>query len=152
MYDQWVRFKREFEQFLLAVGKGDASGAAKLAIFLRVVGPRINDLYDSMAFADGEDGKDFSTVAARLDNLCACRSSKHVLRDRFFQTKQEGRSIDQFLSELRKNAKACEFGVLKDDLMLHVLIRGLDSERMRRRLFETDKLELSKAIQMCHCC
>ncbi|KAL5510796.1 hypothetical protein EMCRGX_G006398 [Ephydatia muelleri] len=149
VYYQWVRFKREFEQFLLAVGKGDASGAVKLAIFLRVVGPRINDLYESMAFADGEDGEDFSTVAARLDILCARRSSKHVLRDRFFQTKQEGRSIDQFLSELRKNAKACEFGVLKDDLMLHVLIRGLDSERMRRRLFETDKLELSKAIQMC---
>ena len=45
---------------------------------------------DSMAFADGEDGKDFSTVAARLNILCARRSSKHGLRDRFFQTKQEG--------------------------------------------------------------
>ena len=33
--------------------------------------------------------------------------------------------------------------------MLHVLIRGIDSNRMRRRLFETDKLELPKAIQMC---
>ena len=41
------------------------------------------------------------------------------------------------------------FGTLKDDLMLHVLIRGLDSERMRRRLFETNNLELPKAIQMC---
>ena len=126
-YKQWVRFKKEFEQFLLAAGKGDASGAVKLAILLRVVSPHINDLYDSMAFADGEDRKDFSTEAARLDILCARRSSKHILRDRFFQTKQEGRSIDQFLSELQKNAKACEFGVLKDDLMLHVLIQGLNS-------------------------
>ena len=33
--------------------------------------------------------------------------------------------------------------------MLHVLIRGLDNERMRKRLFETDKLEQAKAIQMC---
>ena len=33
--------------------------------------------------------------------------------------------------------------------MLHVLIQGLDSERMRRHLFETDNLELSKVIQMC---
>ena len=33
------------------------------------------------------------------------------------------------------------------DLMLHVLIR--DSERMRRRMFETDKLDLEKAVQMC---
>ena len=105
MYEQWVRFKKEFEQFLLAVGKGDASGAVMLAIFLRVMGPRINDLYDSMAFAEGEDGKDFSTVAARLDILCACRSSKHVLRDRFFQTKQEGRSIDQFCRSCGRTRK-----------------------------------------------
>ena len=129
VYDQWVRFKKEFEQFLLAAGKGDASGAVKLAILLRVVGPRINGLYDSMAFADGEDGKDFSSEAARLDILCARRSSKHVLRDRFFRTKQEGRSIDQFLSELRKNAKACEFGVLKDDLMLHMLAHSRVGQR-----------------------
>ena len=33
--------------------------------------------------------------------------------------------------------------------MLYVLIRGLDSERFRRRLLETDKLEFNKAIQMC---
>lgn len=89
-----------------------ASRAVKWPIFLRVVGQHNYDPYDSMAFADGENGKDFGTVSARLDFLYAHRSSKHVLRDRFFQTKQEGRSIDQFLSELRKNTKACEFGVL----------------------------------------
>lgn len=53
------------------------------------------------------------------------------------------------MSELRKQVKDCNFGNLKEDLMLHVLIRGIDSERMRRRLLETDKLDLAKAIQMC---
>ena len=53
------------------------------------------------------------------------------------------------MADLRKQVKDCDFGALKDDLMLHVLFRGLDNERMRRRLFETDKLELAKAIQMC---
>ena len=33
--------------------------------------------------------------------------------------------------------------------MLHVLIRGIDSERMRRRLFKTDDLKLEKAVRMC---
>ena len=32
--------------------------------------------------------------------------------------------------------------------MRHVLIRGLESERMRRRLFETENLDLDKAIRM----
>ena len=31
--------KKEFQQFLLAVGKGNVSGAVKLAVLLRVVGP-----------------------------------------------------------------------------------------------------------------
>ena len=85
----------------------------------------------------------------KLDSVCARRTSKHVIRDRFFQMKQDHRTIDQFVADLRKQVKDCEFGALKDDLMLHVLIRGVDSDRMRRRLFESDKLELPKAIQMC---
>lgn len=72
-----------------------------------------------------------------------------MLRDRFFQLKQEGQTIDQFVGVLRKHVKDCDFGTLKDDLMLHVLIRGIDSDRIRRRLFETDKLGLAKAVQMC---
>ncbi|KAL5484015.1 hypothetical protein EMCRGX_G020441 [Ephydatia muelleri] len=45
--------------------------------------------------------------------------------DRFFQLIQSAKIIDQFVTELRK------------------------SEHMRQCLFETDKLELAKAIQMC---
>ena len=40
----------------------------------------------------------------------------------------------------------CQFGDQKADLMLHVLIKGVDDERMRRRLFETENRDLAKAI------
>eukprot|EP00731_Ephydatia_muelleri_P000916 Em0001g916a len=147
--DQWTRFKKEFNLFLLAIGKADASGGIKLAILLRAVGQRVNDIHEALVFAEGENKDDFDTVVQKLDSVCARRTSKHVIRDRFFQMKQDHRTIDQFVADLRKQVKDCEFGALKDDLMLHVLIRGVDSDRMRRRLFETDKLELPKAIQMC---
>ena len=146
--EQWQRFKKEFALFLTALGKDKADSAVKLAMFLRVVGPRINDMYEALTFAEGED-KGFEGVMTKLDSLCARRTSKHVLRDKFFQLKQAGRTVDQFVSELRRQVKDCDFGNLKEDLMLHVLIRGIDSERMRRRLFETEKLDLAKAIQMC---
>ena len=147
--DQWLRFKREFAQFLVAVGKEDATEQVKLAIFLRIVGPRVNDLVETMRFEGNEDGRKFEVVSRKLDGLCARRSSKHVIRDKFFQLKQDGKSVDQFVMELRKQVKDCQFGDLKDDLMLYVLIRGVDNERMRRRLFETENLDLSKAIRMC---
>ena len=147
--EQWKRFKREFEQFLVAVGKDKETEPTKLAIFLRIVGQRVNDLYETMQFAEGEDRSKWSVVSGKLDGLCAPRTSKHVLRDKFFQLKQDGKSVDQFVLELRKQSRDCQFGALRDDLMLHVLIRGVDSERMRRRMFETDKLDLEKAVQMC---
>ena len=42
--------------------------------------------------------------------------------------------LDQCVLDLRKQAKDCQFGTLRDDLMLHVLVWGVDSVRMRRCL------------------
>ena len=42
-----------------------------------------------------------------------------------------------------------EFGEMKENLMLHVLIRAVDSDRMRRWLLETEKLDLAKAVHVC---
>ena len=96
---QWIRFKREFDQFLTAIGKADASGAVKLAICLWVIGPRMNDVVDAIVFVEGEDKSDFSVVVAKLDVLCARRSSMHVTRDRFFQLRRpRERSISLSLS------------------------------------------------------
>ena len=57
---------------------------------MRVIGPRMNDIVDAIVFADDEDKSDFSVVVAKLDVLCARRSSKHVTRDRFFQLNSLG--------------------------------------------------------------
>ena len=107
--NQRIRFKREFDQFLTAIGKADASGAFKLAICLRVISPRMNDIVDTIVFVEGEDRSDFSVVIAKLDVLCALCSRKHVTRDKLFQLRQSGRTIDQFVTELRKKVKYCEF-------------------------------------------
>ena len=78
LHEQWKRYKREFKQFLTAVGQDDATGAVKTAIFLRVVGKRVNDMYETMTFADGEDSNNYETVIKKLDELCSRRTSKHV--------------------------------------------------------------------------
>ena len=98
---------------------------------------------------ENEQQRKWDVVRQKLDQLCARRTSRHVIRDQFFQTKQDGRSIDQFVIDLRKQGKDCGFGDLKDDLMMHVLIRGVESDRMRRRLLEAENLDLDKAIRLC---
>ena len=44
--EQRIRFKREFDQFLTAIGKAGADVPVKLAIFMRVNGQRMNDVVD----------------------------------------------------------------------------------------------------------
>ena len=66
----------------MAIGKADATGAVELAIYMWVIGPRMNYIVDAIVFAEGEDKSDFSVVRMKLDVLCARRSSKHVTRDR----------------------------------------------------------------------
>ena len=147
--DLWRRFKREFTLFLMAIGKDGATEQTKLAVFLRSVGPRVNDMYETLRFEEGKDRMKWSVVSGKLDNACARRTSKHVTRDKFIQLQQGSKSVDQFVVELRKQVRDCAFGELQDDLILHVLIRGVSNERMRRRLLETENLDLPKAIRMC---
>ena len=54
-----------------------------------------------------------------------------------------------FLTALKKQVRDCAFGDLKDDMVLHALTLGLDTDRTRRRLFETQKLTLDKAVTLC---
>ena len=101
--DQRWRFKNEFTQFLTATDKAGASEQTKLAIFLRTVGPRVNDMYEALPFS--EDWTSWSVVSGKLDTACARRTSKHVVQYRVFQLKQEDKSIDQFVVELRKQSR-----------------------------------------------
>ena len=48
--EQPVSGKKEFDQSLTAIGKEDADGPVKLVIFMRVIGPRMNDVVDGIVF------------------------------------------------------------------------------------------------------
>ena len=88
----------------------------KVGHCLRTVSPRVNDMYETMRFEEGEDWTKWSVVNGKLDNACARRTSKYVTQDRFLQLKQESKSVDQFVVELRKQVRDCDFGGCKTTL------------------------------------
>ena len=84
--DQWRHFKNEFTQFFTVTDKAGFSEHIKLVTFLRTVGPRVNDrhMYEMLPVNDGEDRTSWSVVRGKLDVACARRTSKHVVRDKFY--------------------------------------------------------------------
>ena len=52
--EQWARFKKQFEQFIDASEKAGVSDKAKIAILLRTIGDKGNDIFENFAFEANE--------------------------------------------------------------------------------------------------
>ena len=146
--EQWARFKKQIEQFLDASEKAGVSDEAKIAILLRTIGDKGNDIFENFAFEANEQPT-FDDVVAKFEQFCKPRISVFAARHQFLTMKQNNLTIDAFLTALKKQVRDCAFGDLKDDMVLHALTLGLDNDRTRRRLFETQKLTLDKAVNLC---
>ena len=146
--EQWARFKKQFEQFLDASEKAGVSDKANISILLRTIGDKGNDIFENFAFEANEQPT-VDDAVAKFEQFCRPRISVIAARHQFLTMKQNNLTIDECLTALKKQVRDCAFGDLKDDMVLHALTLGLDNVRTRRRLFETQKLTLDKAVNLC---
>ena len=68
--NQWARFKEEFELFLTATEKGSSDDKVKVAIMLRCIGPRGNDIFKTFAFTGDESKDKYADVVEKFDSFC----------------------------------------------------------------------------------
>ena len=148
MPEQWARFKKQFKQFIDASEKSEASDKAKIAMLLRTIGDKGDDIFDNLLF-EADAQPTFVNVLDKFDQFCKPRVSVFTARHQFLTMKQNTRSINEFLTTLQKNVRECTFGDLTNDMVLHALTLGFDQERTRRRLFEMENLILDKTIGIC---
>ena len=85
-----------------------------------------------------------------FDNFCIGEINvsyeRYVLNQRI-QDKNE--SFDNFLSEVRRLIKSCDFGALTDSIIRDRIICGIRDETTRQKLLQIRKLDLAKAIDIC---
>lgn len=72
-----------------------------------------------------------------------------MVRHKLFTMKQDGRTIDEFVTELQNQGRPCKFEEHTIDLVLHALVMGIDEESTGQRLFDKQDLILEKAIDLC---
>lgn len=135
----WKKFKREFTQFLEATEKTNADSKVKVAILLRVIGDRGNDIYENFKLS-ATNKLDYTKVIAEFDKFCEPQHEVFISRHRLLCMKQEGMPIEEFETKLRTQARNCNLGDLTDDLTCHAFVEGVDDKKLR------DKL-LMKAIE-----
>ena len=116
--EQWKRYIKTFGQFLRATEKANCDDGVKVALLLRTIGDRGNDIYDSFTYAAGESGQNYANVLAKFDSFCEPRTNTVVMRHQLLTLKQGHMSIDEFLTALHKIARDCDLGDMYDALVL----------------------------------
>ena len=148
---EWETFKEDFQQFLVAIEK-DGNGAAEkrvqLALLLRTIGERGKDIYRTLVYPDGRSKDNYDHVIAAMDAFCQPRRNLFNARDHFLTCKQNGSTVDEYLTELRKRGRHCEFGDQLDTLILHTLVLGLDDSRLVAKIKEMENVTLENVISM----
>jgi len=149
--ESWERFKREFQQFLVATERDASDTKIKTAILLRVIGSRGNDIYENFNFDEATDKTDFAKVIAKFEEFCKPRNEKFISRHRLLNMRQDGLAVDQYETKLRSQARVCEFGQLTDDLTCHAFVEGVDDKGLKDKLLTRaceGNLDLATAVRI----
>ncbi|XP_067936818.1 uncharacterized protein [Watersipora subatra] len=107
---EWEACKKDFTHLLAAIDKDKADDKVKIALLLRTIGERRKDIYKTFTYATGKSKNVFADVLENFDSFCKPRRSLFNSRDHFLNCKQNHATIDEYLTELKKRARHCEFG------------------------------------------
>ncbi|XP_063965835.1 uncharacterized protein K02A2.6-like [Lytechinus pictus] len=154
--DNWKRWKQRFELYLTASGLDKKDSKVQTATLLHIIGEEALEIYNTFSFEQviSSSGQ---PVAPTLKDLLEkftvhfepqsnVTFERHVFNTRF---QHENESFDQFVTDLKKKAKSCEFEHLRDSLIKDRIVVGIRDDGTRARLLREKDLSLEKAIDIC---
>lgn len=92
---------------------------------------------------------DYKEVIKIMANYLQPKPSVVAERFKFRQCRQSnGQSVANFMAELKKASKYCDFGTTLDDNMRDQFVCGVNSDLVRQRLFAEESLSYNKAVMV----
>lgn len=148
--ENWHRWQQRFKVYLTASGVDTKSDAVKSATFLHMAGPEVLEVFNTLTFDNEGDGNKLDKLTKKFQEYCTPKKNitwkRHVFNMR---PQQPGESINQYVTNLKKKAKSCEFSVLKDSLIKDRMVYGIVSDKTRARLLKQADITLQKAKYTC---
>ncbi len=141
--DNWAKFRQKFEIYLEATSSAGKAQRVKTSMLLHVIGEEALELCNTFAW-DIQDvtGQVIANQSMVLKHVFSIfdefRTSKKNLtfeRHKLFSYQQkQGKTIDQFITELRCTMRSCELAPLENSLLLTQLVRGISDNSVRDKL------------------
>lgn len=146
--ENWRSFKKAYDIFELAADVVKKKDESRIAIFLNAAGKEAQDLLDTLPLTD-EEKKSYKNVVDAYEAFCIPK--KNVVYERFVfysRNQKEGEAFDNFLVDIKKLFKTCEFGDHKDDMIRDRIVMGITDKRIQEKMLKED-IDLKKVVEWC---
>ena len=128
--EQWEQWLSTFKIYLTATEVDKKEEKIQIAQLLHYAGPELQKIYHTLQFSTEESDK-LEVVVEKLNKYFKPRENLNFIRYKFFQSKQRDLTLEQFITDLKKQASNCKFDKLNDDLIICVLISGCNNTELR---------------------
>ena len=103
---------------MLATESEHKPDRVKSSILLTRIGSASREIYNTFNFENDENKKTLSVIINKFDENCTHTKNLNYLRHSFFTYRQnEGQSIDDFVTPLKKLASNCKFSTFKESFI-----------------------------------
>ena len=112
--ENWRRFNKQFQIYLIASGCEEKDDSIKIAILLNFAGGDAIEVFNTFEFSEGDEKK-LERVIERFEQYCNPRENVVFERYQFWKIDQEeSEMVDQFVTRLKNKVKSCEYTSVDD--------------------------------------
>lgn len=144
--ENFKKWRRQLEVYLIASGASAKSKATQTAIILHCGGPQVVEIYDQFEFEPTTNKTDPTAVLDKIKEYCNPKQSEVLQRFRFWNIPLNDK-FDTFLTQLRTQAAGCNFAekekMIRDKIVFSA--RG----KLQELLLRESELDLDRAIDIC---
>ncbi|GBM56925.1 hypothetical protein AVEN_168595-1 [Araneus ventricosus] len=145
--ESWKLWKQLFQRYMDATSLIAKPESQKVTILLHVIGEECLEIYNTFGEVSSVSMND--NLAKFEAHFVPQRNITYEHQRLFLLVQREGQSVDDFITEFRKQLKNCGYGSLNDSILVDHLVRGLSESRLRERLLRVPDLDIKKAVDMC---
>ena len=130
--EHWKLWKQELMLYITATEKAKKSDELKSSTLLTCTGPRGREVSNTFVFDDDSMKRNFNNILQQFDDYFSSQKNVTFLRYNFFSYRQsEGQRFDNFVTELKKLRRECEFSDLQSLLIRDMIIIGITDNQFK---------------------
>ena len=147
--EQWKKWKQQLELYLVATVP-KATREQKGAVLLSCIGQDGLDIYNNFTFAEREDKLEYELLLTKFETHCAPLKNSVFARHQFWSTQRGNLTLDQFVTDLKRKAEACEFQAAEKPQLIRdkLGISTSSQPRLQQLLLQTVDLNLDRCIEL----